>query len=81
MEENEEIKKANEQLEYLTGDEAVRRIAFLRDKAEWDYVTNINGAREEGIEKGRKEGRKEGKEYNIPISVDTIEKGYPILCA
>ena len=62
MEENEEIKKANEQLEYLTGDEAVRRIAFLRDKAEWDYVTNMNGAREEGIEKGRKEGRKEGKE-------------------
>ena len=89
MEENEEIKKANEQLEYLTGDEAVRRIAFLRDKAEWDYVTNMNGAREEGIEKGRKEGRKEGKKegliegkkYNIPISVDTIEKGYPILCA
>ena len=34
MEENEEIKKANEQLEYLTGDEAVRRLAFLREKAE-----------------------------------------------
>ena len=46
MAENEEIKKANEQLEYLTGDEAVRRIAFLREKAERDYVTNMKGARE-----------------------------------
>ena len=81
MEENEEIKKANEQLEYLTGDEAVRRMAFLREKAERDYVTNMSGAREEGIEEGKKEGIKEGEGYNIPISVDTIEKGYPILCA
>ena len=24
---------------------------------------------------------KEGYSYNIPIDVDTIEKGYPILCA
>ena len=34
-------KKGNEQLEYLTGDEAVRRMAFLREKAERDYVTNM----------------------------------------
>ena len=61
MEENEEIKKANEQLEYLTGDEAVRRMAFLREKAERDYVTNMSGAREEGIEEGKKEGIKEGE--------------------
>ena len=47
MAENEEIKKANEQLEYLTGDEAVRRIAFLREKAERDYVTNMKGAKKE----------------------------------
>ena len=60
MEENEEIKKANEQLEYLTGDEAVRRMAFLREKAERDYVTNMSGAREEGIEEGKKEGLKKG---------------------
>ena len=35
----------------------------------------------EGREKGIKEGIKEGRKYNIPISVDTMEKGYPILCA
>ena len=58
MEENKEIKKANEELEYLTGDEAVRRMAFLREKAERDYVSNMNGAREEGIELGIKEGEK-----------------------
>ena len=58
MKENEEIKKANEQLEYLTGDEAVRRMAFLREKAERDYVTNMSGAKEEGMKEGIKEGEK-----------------------
>ena len=72
MAENEEIKKANEQLEYLTGDEAVRRIAFLREKAERDYVTNMKGAREEGIKEGEKEGaRKEKKK----IAKEMLTKG------
>ena len=34
-----------------------------------------------GIKQGREEGLKEGLEYNIPINVDTIKEGYPILCA
>ena len=77
MEENEKIKEASNELEYLTGDEAIRRKAFLREKAIKDYVTNIEGAREEGEEKGRKEE----KIYNIPIDVDTIEKRIPnIVC-
>ena len=33
------------------------------------------------INKGKEEGIKEGKKYNIPINVDTIKEGYPILCA
>ena len=41
MKENKEIEKANEELEYLTGDDAVRRIAFLREKAERDYISNM----------------------------------------
>ena len=53
MKENKEIEKANEELEYLTGDDAVRRIAFLRDKAERDYITNMSGAREEGAKKAK----------------------------
>ena len=61
MKENEEIKKAIEQLEYLTGDEAVRRMTSLREKAERDYVTNMKGAREEGIKEGEKEGARKEK--------------------
>ena len=83
MEENKEIKKANEQLEYLTGDEAVRRMAFLREKAERDYVTNMSGAREEGIEKGKKIGVKEGikegeKNKAIEIAKEMLKEGMEI---
>ena len=35
----------------------------------------------EGIRKGKREGKLEYKSYNIPIDVDTIKEGYPILCA
>ena len=68
MEENKEIKKANEELEYLTGDEAVRRMAFLREKAERDYVTNMNGAREEGERNKAKEIAKEMLTKGFDIS-------------
>ena len=53
MKENKEIEKANGELEYLTGDDAVRRIAFLREKAERDYISNMSGAREEGAKKAK----------------------------
>ena len=33
--------------------------------------------KKEGLEKGKKIGM----QYNIPINVDTIKEGYPILCA
>ena len=61
MKENPEIKKANEEYEYLTGEEAERRIAFLREKAIKDEKSAILGAREEGITKGIEEGKKENK--------------------
>ena len=39
----------------------------------------------EGVAKGVKQGieqyKNEEKLYNIPINVDTIKEGYPILCA
>lgn len=47
MKENEEIRKAKEELEYLTGDEEERRLAELREKAIRDEVTNINGTKRE----------------------------------
>ena len=67
--------KDKKELEYLTGDEAVRRMAFLREKAERDYVSNMNGAREEGIELGIKEGEKnKAKE----IAKEMLTKGFDI---
>ena len=79
MKENKEIEKANEELEYLTGDDAVRRIAFLREKAERDYITNMSGARKAGLEMGREEGRKEGeKEKTKEIAKEMLAKGIEI---
>ena len=79
MKENKEIEKANEELEYLTGDDAVRRIAFLRDKAERDYINNMSGARKAGLELGREEGIKEGeKKKTIEIAKEMLAKGIEI---
>lgn len=58
MKENEEIKKANEEYEYLTGEAAERRLAFLRDKAIRDEKSMREWAMEEGKEVGREEGEK-----------------------
>ena len=41
MEKNNEIKKANEEYEYLTGEARDRRIAYLIDKTEKDYNTRL----------------------------------------
>ena len=51
------------------------------DMIERENQRYIDIGREKGIKEGRKEGKKEGKIYNIPINVDTIKEGYPILCA
>ena len=55
MKENEEIRKAKEELEYLTGDEEARRLAELREKAIRDEVTNINGTKREIAKKLKEE--------------------------
>lgn len=66
---NKTIQKAREEMQYLTGEEEVRRLAELREKWESDYVDAkefglLEGreqGRAEGIAEGRREGRKEGK--------------------
>lgn len=83
MEKNKEIKKANEELEYLSGDEEARRIAELREKAIRDEVTNLEGAREEGekigLEKGEKVGIERGhKEKQFEIAKKMKEKDIDI---
>ena len=47
MKQNKEIKKANDEYEYLTGEAEERRLAFLRDKAIRDEKSMREGGREE----------------------------------
>ncbi len=83
MKENKKIKEAKEELEYLTGDEEIRRLAELREKAIRDEVTNINAARRKGTEEGRNEVAKKLKEMGMKtedivkatrLKIDEIEK-------
>lgn len=72
METNKEIAKANKELEYLTGDEEVQRVAFLREKYEKDYNTNISGAKKEGEKLAKIEIAKEMLKQGIDVKM--IEK-------
>ncbi|MDO5306057.1 MAG: hypothetical protein Q4E87_10830 [bacterium] len=75
MIENEKVKKAEEELEYLSGDEAERRIAYLRETAEIDRKFAMTAAREQGREEGRSEGRAEEK---IDVAKKMLEKNMDI---
>ncbi len=50
MERNEKIRKANEEYEYLTGDEAIKRREELRERAMRDEAAARLCGREEGEE-------------------------------
>ena len=79
MIENENIQNAKKELEYLTGDEEVRRLAELREKAIRDEQAALKKARREGKEEGREEGKKIQNEMikNLlknKVSIDIIAK-------
>ena len=76
MVDNEYIKKAEEELEYLSGDEETRRLAFLRDKAIRDEISLKAGAREEGFNDGVKKGKKEA---NIEMAKKMLENNFEII--
>ena len=79
MEKNKEIKKAQEELEYLSGDEEARRIAELREKAIRDEITNLEGARAEGELIGEARGKAEGEiNKSMEIAKKLKEKGIVI---
>ena len=67
------IKEAEKELEYLTGDEEAKRIAFLREKYIRDEATNLYWAKEEGKQEGKQEGieetAKEMLKENMPIEL------------
>lgn len=58
---NKYVKKAEKELEYLSGDAETRRLAELREKAIRDELAAIAKARREGKEEGRQEGIKKSK--------------------
>ena len=60
MEKNETVRKAQEELEYLEGDEAFKRKVELKEKYEKDMNSAIHYGREEGMKKGLQEGLQKG---------------------
>ena len=75
MEKNEDIKEAKEELNQLSKDETLRRIALKEELLRMDINQAKADAEEYGREKGRKEGAKEKEktiikklyEINMPI--------------
>ncbi len=55
------IQKALTTLEFLSQDAETRRLYQERQRSLHDYVSDVEGAREEGMEKGIEKGREEGR--------------------
>ena len=72
VKENEKIAKASQEWEYLRGDEAVKRMAFLKEKWERDWNSSMRSAKEIGMEKGIKEGEKIGREIGEKSKTEEI---------
>ena len=67
MEENDKIKEAMEELEKISQDESLRRIAELKEK----YIRDESSARryykEQGLAEGRAEGLEQGRQEGIEL--------------
>ena len=62
---NKILKKARQEMNYLTGDAAVRRLEELKEKWEMDYVSSMNYAEKKGKEEKKKEIAKKLKNKKI----------------
>lgn len=77
---NKVIKEAVQEYEYLTGDEELKRIAFLKRKYELDYNSGISYAEREAEKRGEKRGEKENarkiakKMLEMKMELETISK-------
>ena len=69
-EKNKTLKKARKEMEYLTGDEEVQRLAWLHEKWEMDYNSGMDYAKEQGKKENKIEVARKMKAKNIDI--DTI---------
>lgn len=74
---NKTLEKARVEMNYLTGDEEVKRLAELREKWEMDYNSGISYATQKGIAQGMVQGKKEKaietakimKQDNMPVEL------------
>ena len=75
-EKNDKLKKARIEMNYLTGEAEVRRLAELREKWEMDRISAINHATRKGEErrKGRTERKSGRKEEKIEIAKEMLKK-------
>ena len=67
MEDNKEIEEAMNELEKISKDKELRRVAELREKAIRDEKNGLRNAREEGIKEGIEQVAKKMLELNMPI--------------
>ena len=67
MEYNKEIEEAMNELEKISKDKELRRVAELREKAIRDEKNGLRHAKEEGIREGIEQVAKKMLELNIPI--------------
>ena len=79
-EKNDKLKKARIEMNYLTGDAEVRRLAELREKWEMDRISAINHATRKGKEIRRKNTEKENGriEERKEVAKEMIKKGLDI---
>ena len=71
---NEYVKKAEEELEYLNSDEEEKELARLREKAIRDEAAAMAGAIKRGREEGKAEGLAEGKAEGLAEGKAEIAK-------
>ena len=75
MKENEEIKEARKEVEKMSEDEKIRRLAWLREKAVLDETAIYDA----GIERGKIEGIEQGtKLEKINIAKELLKINMPI---
>ena len=84
MEENENIKEAKEELDRISQDDILRRMAFKAELERMDHAQLMYEAKRDGKAEGRAEGRAEGKiegakEEKIQIAKNMLKKGINIL--
>ncbi len=62
---NKVLKRARLEMDYLTGDEEIKRLEYLREKWRMDYNSGIDWAKKQGEKAGIAKGQRKGKKAGI----------------